>query len=70
MMRNKKQRMPRTRSEFDSALMHAFIAGCNHGYTVEHSCNVSEQERLGAEHWVGQISDEKFYKKWDELRQC
>lgn len=63
-----KHRMPKTKAEYEDALMNAFIGGCWHGYGVEHSDNVSAQEKLGAEHWIGRISDEEFQKKWDELR--
>lgn len=64
----KKYRMPRNRAEFERYITYAFIAGCNHGYAIEHSNNVCEQEKLGAEYWLGKISDEEFEKRWDELR--
>ena len=63
-----KIRMPKTRKEFEDSLINAFKAGCNHGYVVEHTNSVPEQEQLGAEHWIGKISSEEFYARWDELR--
>lgn len=66
---SRKIKMPKTRMELEDILMRTFEAGCNHGYGIEHSINVSEQERLGAEHWIGKISDEEFYRRWDELRE-
>lgn len=65
---NKKIKMPKTRTELEQLLINTFEAGCNHGYGVEHTDNVSEQEKLGAEHWIGKMSDEEFYKRWDELK--
>ena len=64
----KKRKMPRTRAEFESVLICAFMAGCNHGYGVEHNFNVYEQEMLGAENWVGRIPDEEFYERWEKLK--
>ena len=64
----KKIKMPKTRKEFEDFLINAFMAGCNHGYGVEHTTNVTKQEQLGAEHWIGRISNEDFYNRWDELR--
>lgn len=63
-----KHKIPKTREEFELALMHAFIAGCAHGYGIEHTVNVQEQEQLGAEHWIGRISDEDFYNRWKNLK--
>ena len=65
----KKGKMPKTREDYETDIKNAFLAGCHHGYGVEHSVNVDEQELLGAEHWIGKISDEEFYRKWDELKQ-
>ena len=64
----RKHKMPQTRKEFEDEIKYAFLAGCEHGYGVEHGENVCEQEQLGAEHWLGNISDEEFYRKWDELK--
>lgn len=55
--------LPKTAEEYEMHLMHAFMAGCEHGYSIEHTQNVSEQERLGALRWIGKISDEELYKK-------
>lgn len=63
-----KRKMHKTKAEYEECLMSAFIAGCNHGYGVAHTNNIQEQERLGAEHYVGRISYEEFYERWDKLR--
>lgn len=60
--------MPKTRAEFERAMTNAFISGCHHGYRVEHTVNVQEQENLGAEHLLGRISKEEFYEKWEILK--
>ena len=54
--------------EYEQALINAFESGCQHGYAVEHTSSLIEQERLGALHYVGQISDDEFYACWNELR--
>ena len=64
----KKRKMPKTRADFDRALINAFLAGCTHGYGVEHTVNIYEQEMLGAEHWIGKVPDEEFYERWEELK--
>ncbi len=61
-------RPPKTIEEYETHLINAFMAGCEHGYCIDHTQNVSEQERLGAMRWIGKISVEEFYKKWDELK--
>ena len=51
--------MPKTRAELERLLINTFLAGCNHGYAVEHTGNVSEQENAGALQWIGKITDEE-----------
>ena len=53
---------------FLGELPEPYKAGCEHGYGIEHTQNVLEQERLKVLRWVGKISDEELYKKWDELK--
>mgnify|MGYP003297116915 CR=1 FL=1 len=67
MKTSKKRKMPKTRAEFEETLINTFIAGCIHGYGVEHSQNVYEQERTGALLWIGRISKEEYDRKMDEL---
>ena len=55
----KKIKMPRTRAGFEELLINTFIAGCTHGYAVEHTGNVYEQEHAGALFWIGKISYEE-----------
>lgn len=54
--------------EYEQELICAFKAGCQYGYSVEHTNSLSEQEKLAALHYVGQISDDEFYERLDELR--
>lgn len=63
-----KYKMPKTRAEFEQVITSAFISGCHHGYGVEHTVNVQEQEMLGAEYFLGKISKEEFYNQWDILK--
>jgi hypothetical protein len=63
----RKIKMPKTKAQFEAVLINTFLAGCNHGYGVDHSVNVYEQEVLGAEYWVGRISKEELYERWDKL---
>ena len=64
----KKLSMPKTRKAFETAVINAFLAGCSHGYAVEHTVNVSEQEMLGALAWIGEITYEEALRKIEELR--
>ena len=61
-MQNKREKikMPKTRDEFEERLINAFMAGCTHGYAVEHTGDVFEQEKAGALYWVGKISYEEL----------
>ena len=63
-----KIRMPKTRAEFEHQLINAFLAGCNHGYGVDHCGYMFEQEMLGAENWIGRISDEELYARLKEIK--
>lgn len=51
--------MPRNRKRFEECLINTFIAGCNHGYAVEHTLDVNEQEMIGALAWIGKITSEE-----------
>lgn len=61
-------RLPEDIEDLNRMLMNAFRAGCNHGYCVEHTVNVVEQEILGAENYIGLIPDDEFYEKWEKLK--
>ena len=63
-----KHRMPKTRAEFEEALIYAFQEGCVFGYGVEHTVDMNEQEKLGAEHYVGRMSDEEYDDRIIALR--
>ena len=63
-----KLKMPKNRAEFEKYIELAFIAGCNHGYAVEHTANLVEQEKLGALHYLHKIPEEEYVKKMEELR--
>ena len=66
----KKIPMPRNRQRFEECLINAFLAGCNHGYVVEHTLEVREQEMLGALEWIGRITHEeaaeRMLKIWEK----
>lgn len=49
--------LPKTIEEYETYLINAFMAGCEHGYCIEHTQDVSEQERLGALRWIGKGKD-------------
>ena len=63
-----KRRMPKTRKEFEECLINTFMAGCTHGYAVEHTVDIYEQERLGALLWIGRISEEEYNQQMKEIR--
>ena len=54
--------MPQNRAELEILLINTFMAGCTHGYAVEHTGNVLEQEEAGALWWIGKISYEECKK--------
>lgn len=45
----------------------AFVAGCNWGYGVDLSEHVSEQELLGAQAYLGKITEEEALHRRKEL---
>lgn len=69
-MARPKIRMPRTRAEFEQSLENAFLAGCAWGYGVDHGHDMSEQEQLGVDQYLGRISLADASKKslaiWNE----
>lgn len=62
-----KIKMPRSRKRFDEILINTFIAGCNHGYVVEHTESVREQEMIGALAWIGEITAEEAWAKMQAI---
>ena len=66
----KKIPMPRNRERFEECLINTFIAGCNHGYAVEHTYGVAEQEMIGALAWIGKITQEEASKRMNEIWGC
>lgn len=62
-----KIKMPKTRAEFEEYIENAFLAGCNHGYAIEHTADICEQEKIGVLHYLGKISTEEFNKKTNEF---
>ena len=58
----RKVKMPRNRAELEELLKNTFLAGCCHGYAIEHTGNVSKQENAGASWWVGEITYEECEK--------
>lgn len=63
----RKLKMPKNRKEFETQIENAFIAGCQHGYWVEHTVNISEQENLGAMWYLGKITKEELSEKMKEM---
>ena len=63
----KKLAMPRTREQFEKSVINAFIAGCEHGYSVDHTHDKAEQEFLGALAWVGRITREEASTRMIEI---
>lgn len=59
--------MPKRKAEYEEMLILTFMAGCDYGYGVLHEIDIEKQERLGAEHWIGRISDEEYEKRRDEI---
>lgn len=51
--------MPKNRAELEKLLINTFMAGCTHGYAVEHTGDIYEQENAGALWWIGKISYEE-----------
>lgn len=62
------KRLPEDIDDLNRMLMNAFKAGCNHGYCVEHTLDVVEQEELGAKCYVGLISEDEMYEEWERIR--
>ena len=62
----KKIKVPKTRKRLDELLINTFIAGCNHGYSVEHTRNVAEQELTGALAWIGEITQEEASERMEK----
>lgn len=51
----------------DTMLINAFRAGCNWGYGVDLSADVSGQEMLGAKLYIGAISEKEAFRRKNEL---
>lgn len=64
-----KIKMPKTRAEFEECIENAFMAGCNHGYAIEHTADICEQEKIGVLHYLGKISTEEFNKRMNYIIQ-
>ena len=66
---SKKISMPKTRQRFEECLINTFLAGCTHGYAVEQTKNVREQEMLGALAWIGRITTKEANGRMEKLWQ-
>lgn len=60
--------MPRNRKRFEECLINTFLAGCCHGYSIEHTLNVNEQEMVGALAWVGKITQEEAAERMEKIQ--
>lgn len=67
MTKQRKIRMPRNKADFMLNIYHAFLAGCNYGYGVEHTKSVREQEELGALAYIGEISNSELQERLEIL---
>lgn len=65
------QKMPKNKAQLRDIIENAFKAGCNWGYYVDHSQNVSDQEDIGFLEYIGEISNDKahemMYKIFNEI---
>ena len=62
-----KRTMPKNKRHFETCLESAFLAGCSWGYAVEHTQNITEQEQVGADCYLGRISSEEANNKMEAL---
>lgn len=53
MVKKQKIASPKNRKDFEKAIRDAFLAGCVHGYSVEHTIDMEKQETLGAKLYLG-----------------
>lgn len=60
-------RMPKNQAELHRTIENAFLAGCTWGYGVDHGKNMSEQEQLGADQYIGKITPEEAHAKMLEI---
>lgn len=63
----KKIIMPRSRERLEELLINTFIAGCNHGYAVEHTRCKDEQEMIGALAWIGRITQQEANERMEKI---
>ena len=61
--------MPKNKKQLESMLEHAFLSGCGWGYAVEHTVNISAQEQVGADVYLGRISTEDGYQELRKLQE-
>ena len=62
-----KHLMPKNKKELLEMLFRAFMAGCTWGYGVEHTCDMQEQEEVGARYWIGEISKTEAEKQLERI---
>ena len=62
----RRNRVPRTRKEFDLALDSAFRAGCDWGYLIEHTLDVKKQIDIGVKSYLEEITSQEA----NNLMQC
>lgn len=61
-------KLPKNKKEFYYYLKYAFKQGCNHGYGVQLDKDVDYQEELGFRLFVGEITEEEYHKRMDEIQ--
>lgn len=67
MAKRQKIASPKNRKDFEESIRNAFLAGCAHGYSIEHTVDMQKQETLGANLYLGKITQEEFEKEINEL---
>ena len=60
-------KMPKNLKEFYATIENAFLAGCTWGYGVDHGKDMSEQEQLGVDQYIGKITPEEAHTKMLEI---
>lgn len=60
--------MPKNKAQLEEMIINAFMAGCTHGYAVEHTTDIYKQEHIGALKYIGKITEEEYNQRMYDLR--
>lgn len=64
---SKQFKMPKNKKELYRIIENAFLAGCAWGYGVDHGQDMSEQEQLGVDQYLGKMTLEEAQTKMVEI---